>query len=381
MKKNYFKHAIVPLALLLSTGTAFSQSASPVADAEFCPAFSTSKHEKPQAMWSLLYNYDLAAVTGGNGNAAVCFINNEFWVSRWANDTLINISATGTLISKFKIAGVTGTRSLTTDGTSLYAGVNTGIIQKINPTTKTLAGTITAPGTIPNVRSLTYDATANSNAGGFWCSTWATDITQISMTGTQLNNILAADHMLTGMYGTAFDKNSPGGPFLWVFDQAYSAAKSDIIQINVATGMQYGVFHDVMSDVGLAAADTSGLAGGLHVAMAGPMVTIMGVLQGGPTNRLFGYEVNTTGINESSNANDFVSVYPNPVQDFTNIKVNKTDNSPASLQIIDMVGKVVFESTTVGLNNYINLSKYQSGLYFAKVTYKGNTFTTKLVKE
>ena len=380
MKKNYFKTSMISTALVLICGASFSQSVLQAIEADECPTVSTTKNEQPQAMWSLLYNYDLVAGTGGNGNAGVCLVNNEFWVSRWQSDTIINLTPTGTLISKFKIAGVTGARSLTTNGTDVFIGANTANIFKVNPTTKTLTSTIAVP-TVANVRSCTYDATANGNAGGFWVSTWATDIAQVSLTGAALTTVLAADHLLTGMYGTAFDKDSPGGPFLWVFDQAHGAAKSDIVQVSVATGMQYGVFHDVMSDVGLAAADTSGLAGGVHVTKVGSVVNIMGVLQGSPTNRLFGYEINTTGINENSNADNFVSVFPNPVKDFTNIAVNRTNNAPATLQIIDMLGKVVYETSNVGQNNYFNLSKYTSGLYFAKVIYNGETFTTKIVKE
>ena len=381
MKKNYVMYALIPCTLFFSSMISFAQSTAKVAGTDECPVTSVTKNEKPQAMWSLLYNYDLVAATGANGNAGVCFINNEFWISRWQSDTIINLSATGTLISKFKVAGVTGTRSLTTDGTSIYAGANTGNIYKIDPVAKTLTSTIVVP-TVPNVRSLTYDATANSNAGGFWASTWATDIAQVDMSGNALTStVLAADHGLTGMYGTAFDKTSPGGPFLWVFDQAHAATKSDIVQVDVASGMQYGVFHDVMSDVGSAAADTSGLAGGVHIVSVGSVVTIMGVLQGSPTNRLFGYEINTTGINEHNSAAGMISVSPNPVKDFTNIQFDRKNNGPATLQIIDMVGKVVYETSNVGLNNYFNLSKYQSGVYFVSITSNGQTSVTKLVKE
>jgi len=375
MKKNYLKMILIPCALIVSAGISTAQ----VAELDACPTFNLSKNEKPNAMWSVVFNYDLVASTGANENTGVCFVNNEFWVSKWQNDTISILNATGGFVQKIQVPGVYGTRSLTYDGSKIYAGVNTSMVQIIDPGTKTTSGTITAP--ITNVRSLTYDATANGGAGGFWGSSWGTDIVQFSKTGTTLNTLWSADHLLTGMYGTAYDGTSPGGPFLWVFDQASSIAKSDIVQINATTGFPMNVMHDVMSDVGATANDTSGLAGGLFFTTLNSVPTLMGVLQGRPTDRLFGYEINTTGIGENEALVGSVTVFPNPVVDFANIKVDRKNSNPATLEIIDMVGKVVYETSTVGANNYFNLSKYESGLYFARYTCNGQSYTTKLVKE
>lgn len=380
---------IFTLLSLIIAGTNFvsAQNEKKISDCEYAPVISGSvkNSQTPIAMgpvWNVLYNYDLFAATGANGNAGVCFLNNQFWVSRWASDTLLILDMSGNLVSKFTVAGVTGTRSLTTDGTFIYAGINTNSIKKIDATAKTLISSITAP--IANVRSLTYDATANSNAGGFWISTWGTDITQIDMNGTTLSTVPASSHALTGMYGTAYDKTSNGGPYLWVFDQAHNATnKSDIVQINIASQNQTAVFHDVMSDVGSTAADTSGLAGGLYVQMlSANTVAVIGTLQGSPTNRLFGYSfTNDVSVHENGNANNMVSIFPNPVKDLVNIHIDKKNNDEVQLQIFDVTGKAVFNKATRGLNNYINLSNYNSGLYFVRVTFQGNTYSTKLVKE
>jgi hypothetical protein len=385
MKKIFTKRNFFLCMITAFTGTTYAQNEKfASSECEAAPVLSSgittfSNPPSTQAMWSIVYNYDLLATVGANGNAGVCFVGNEFWVSRWATDTLYRLDATGAFLQKFTVSGVTGVRSLTTDGTFIYAGQNTNSIAKIDPTTKTVVSTITAP--VTNVRSLTFDPTVAG--GGFWASTWATDITQFDMAGTTGSIVSAASHGLTGMYGTAFDNVSYGGPYLWVFDQATSAAKSDIVQINVATQLQTGVIHDVMSDVGPAASDTSGLAGGLffYTNTSNSVLTIAGVLQGGPTNRLFGYEVGITGINENSNPDEFITVFPNPVKDMVNINVKKQNNDDVHMQIFDAMGKIVFDKNTRGQNNYINFSKQASGIYFVRTTFNGKTASSKFIKE
>ncbi len=382
MKKIFTKGGFLLSMFIAFTGSTFAQNER-IASTE-CEAAPTLNAQTqfqdhgPQAMWSIAFNYNLLTAAGSNGNAGVCFVGNEFWVSRWATDTLFRLDASGVFIDKFTIAGVTGVRSLTTDGTYIYAGMNTNSIPKIDPATKTVVSTITAP--IANVRSLTYDPTVPG--GGFWASTWTTDITQFDMSGITANVVAASSHLLTGMYGTAFDNASYGGPYLWVFDQAVSAGASDIVQINIATQTQTGVIHDVMSDAGPAGSDTTGLAGGLFFyTNASSMLTLAGVLQGGPSNLLFGYEVGTTGINENMNADEFINIFPNPIKDLVNINVNKHNNDDVHLQIFDAMGKIVFDKNTRGQNNYINFSKQASGIYFVKTTYNGKSATSKFIKE
>lgn len=340
----------------------------------------SSPHPESQTIWDVLYNYNLLTAVGANGNAAVCFTGTEFWVSRWNFDTLQTLDASGVLIQKFSIPGIysaaTGNvRSFTTDGTFLYAGVNTTSIKKIDPTTQTLAGTITAPAA---VRSLTYDPTANGGAGGFWLSNFATDITLISMTGATLNTIPAIQHGLTAMYGTAFDNYTPGGPYLWVFDQAFSAGTADIVQLDILNQLQTGVFHDVITDV----ADSIGLAGGIFLYPSPGTLALIGLLQGTPANRLFAYDLDVAvGINEIANSENFLTVTPNPSNTLVDIFVNKHNNDEVRLQIIDVIGKVVFDKKTRGLNNYINVSKYEHGVYFVKVYYKDQIYISRLVIE
>lgn len=258
--------------------------------------FITSAGER--ALWDIQFNYNLTTATAGDmGMAGACFFNNEFWVSRWGSDALYRFTATGILLSEFTIAGVTGVRSITTNGTNLYMANNTNTLYEINPMTQTLIGTITSSAPVTS-RFLTYDASLNSGSGGFWTGNFSTDIVAISMTGTVLSTIPAATHGLAGMYGAAIDPFTTGGPYLWVFNQG-GANNMELTQLQLPGGTPTGLTHDVMSDVGLAQSLTSGLAGGCFISnqIVPGEVTLGGIVQGTPDNVLFGYELTAPASN------------------------------------------------------------------------------------
>ncbi len=337
-----------------------------------------------QALWDVNYVYDLLAMGGTNGNAGCIFFNNEFWVSRWAQDTILLIDDMGNLLAKFSVPGLFGTggnaRSFTTDGTNIYAGNNTAAIQVIDPGTVSITSTIPVGGT---VRSLTYDPTANSGAGGFWYSNFSTDITLVSMAGAVLDVISTATHGLTAMYGSAFDNWTMNGPFLWVFDQG-GAGGADLVQINTTTKLQTGVIHDVNSDVGVQNASV-GIAGGVFLHVRNSQLEMSGVLQGNdpttPIDGLFGYDMDVTvGLSEIEGPKDFLNINPSVTSHMVNVNIDKQNNDPVQLQIMDAAGKLVFDKTTHGINNYINVSGYDNGMYFVRVIYDGEVITDRFIK-
>ncbi|MGL5889483.1 MAG: T9SS type A sorting domain-containing protein [Bacteroidia bacterium] len=331
-----------------------------------------------QTPWQVLFSYDITAAGAGIGNAGVVMVGPNFWIARWNSDTFSVISPTGSLLSQFRIIGIPGTRSLTTDGTNVYAGCNTAGIYKIDPITQTLITVINTP-SVPNVRYCTYDPTANSGAGGFWVGTWATNFTLVSMTGAVLGSIPASSHLLTNTYGLAYDGTSPGGPYLWAFNQDPSISSpynANLIQINIATGSQTSVIHDVTSDIGT----PSQPAAGVYVSTT--PFALYGVLQF-PPNYLFSYDIVgvNSGVNEALAAETMVSVWPNPATQTVNIRVNRTNNDQMQIQLVNALGQVVSSSTNVGLNNIYNLENLAAGVYSVLVTNNGVVYTTKLVKE
>lgn len=275
----------------------FSLSIAQVKDVSPDQKIAPPHPHQTDAIWDVLFNYNLQAISGGGlGKAAVCYIHtlDQIWVSYWNSSVstyILNFSPAGVLIDSFVIAGVTGARAFTFDGTTVYAGLNTTTIHRINPVTRTSIGTITAPQT---VRYLTYDPNANSGAGGLWLGNFTTNLQLISLTGTVLRTWPYASLGVTSIYGGAYDNYSPGGPFLWLWGQGGGAGQpQNIVQINPATGLPTGVQHDVLTDVGLG--NPSAIAGGLDCSrdLVPGKIALLGVLQGTP-DRLFAYEIAVT---------------------------------------------------------------------------------------
>lgn len=305
IKTKGMRCLLAALALLAFSGHSFAQENARGIASQNTPVIPLGAEASPNlaapsitpmtgtaALWDIQFNFNATDTTNGDlGMAGANWVNGEFWVSRWASDTLYRFDINGQLISEFTIAGLSGTRSFTTDGTNLYSGNASNTISIINPTTQTVTGTIASQASV-TARHCTYDSTLDNGNGGFWIGNFNTDIVSISMTGSVLSTIPAATHGLGGMYGSAFDNVSTGGPYLWVFHQG-GANQSEITQLQLPAGTQTGITHDVLSDVGANIGLTSGLAGGLFITdqIVPNQWTIGGLVQGTPSNTLFGYEL------------------------------------------------------------------------------------------
>ena len=235
-------------------------------------------------LWSIQLDVDPTTVFApATGLAGVGWTGSEFWVSKWADNNIYTADASGNMTGNFTIPGITGTRSITTDGVYMYIGANTSVIYQVNPITRQLMSSINT--NVANCRYLTYDPTLDNGAGGFWTGAYGSDITAVNMTGQTLSIISAATHGLSGIYGMAYDGYSTGGPYLWAFDQGGNNA--DIIQLTIL-GVPTGIMHDAQSD--LQGGIGGGTAGGLFICdnyMAGSK-SMIGINQG---LSLFSYEL------------------------------------------------------------------------------------------
>jgi hypothetical protein len=264
-------------------------------DAERAPTMSNVESNyaqgMPEAMWDLQFSYAVQDSLSGTGAlAGAVFFNGEFWASQWNSDSLFRFDASGQVIERFTINNLSGTRAITWDGTSLWMGNASTTIYEVNPISKTVLSQITVP---ENARYLTYDATANSGAGGFWLGNWSTDIYQVDMFGNTLSTIANITHGLSGMYGAAIDNSSIGGPYLWVHWQDGASSESEIAQLSLPGGTQTGISFDVTSVAGPA----NGLGGGLFItdqAVSGEY-TIGGLVQR-TSNTIFGLELDFAPI-------------------------------------------------------------------------------------
>ena len=290
MKHSFKVLAILTLAFALGAAQTMDRSPSKA-------PVSFPSGQNPAATFDLQFDYDANTVTGAAGNAAAIFFDNtaaggpQFWTSRWASNVLHRWNPNGTLIEQFTITGVTGVRGLTYDGQYLYASTNSATIYKIDPVTKTLAGTITCQGGV-TTRMITYDPVRD----GFWTSNFTGNISCVDRSGAVIATITST---LAAKYGSAYDPYTPGGPYLWVFDQTNTAGgpPQNLYQVDLNTLTFTGVTFDVLTRV--TTGGTAPIAGGLFISpgLVPSKATIGGLLQGGGTgadDRLFGLELATT---------------------------------------------------------------------------------------
>jgi hypothetical protein len=240
-----------------------------------------------QAIFDIQFNHAMGFPSG----VSCVYTGTEFWIGAWNKDSIYTLDPLGNVTAGFTIAGVgaaaSGVRAFAYDGTYIYAADNTTLIKKIDPASKTLLGTITAPST---VRGMAYDSTANSGAGGFWISNFNTSIVLVSMTGATLETITLGEHGVPSIYGIAFDPYTVGGPYIWAFGQGTSNPNDSakLHRISIPTHLHTGVVHDVNSDVAIPGA----IAGSVSITWRyDPMhYTLMGCTQDA-VNTLFGYEL------------------------------------------------------------------------------------------
>lgn len=84
------------------------------------------------------------------------------------------------------------------------------------------------------------------------------------------------------------------------------------------------------------------------------------------------------GINELTYLNN-LSIYPNPFENKFTIK--NTDKLKLSYEIFSMNGKLISADAIGELENEINLSDLQEGIYFIKLTHNGKSIVKKIVKQ
>lgn len=232
------------------------------------------------------FNYNVTSATGGGvGHAAVGFDGTHLWVARWASADIAILQADGTFVEVMQVAALSGIRSLTWDGSHFRAADATTTLPRIDPVTRTVVDTATAP---ISTRYASFDPTANGGAGGFWIGEFKTDILLIDLDGNTLQTLPASGFpALTGRYGIAFDNMSGPQPFLWVFSQT-PPSSSTLSIIDIGDGTARPNSQDLFAGLGL----TSALAGGLFLTdgLVPGERSLLALLQGTPDNILLGLQ-------------------------------------------------------------------------------------------
>ena len=83
----------------------------------------------------------------------------------------------------------------------------------------------------------------------------------------------------------------------------------------------------------------------------------------------------STGITEVVSLKDYVSIYPNPVQDVLNVSATGFDN----VEIVNFLGQVVYQNQVTNNSFQINTADLTDGVYFVRLIGE-NTVTKKFIK-
>ena len=189
------------------------------------------------------FEFDIAHLNPA-GTVALASDGEFFYIARYNNNQFTKLNLDGTSAgSNFTISGVNGLTTLAYDGRYFWGSLQTTSIHKIdmqaNPPAR--VGSINSPVAVTHC---TFDPTADDGNGGLWVGSWDTDIVLLSLTGTQIKRITAANHGLSGTIATAFDGVSPlGGPYLWTINS--DGNPPTIRQLHVESGKQTGHAHDL----------------------------------------------------------------------------------------------------------------------------------------
>jgi hypothetical protein len=80
--------------------------------------------------------------------------------------------------------------------------------------------------------------------------------------------------------------------------------------------------------------------------------------------------------------NDAVNVFPNPMTNFTNVRINLSEKTDVSLQVVDMTGKLamhkVYENQNGLFSIVLDASSLNAGTYVLKIN-AGEKYTTKKI--
>ncbi len=87
------------------------------------------------------------------------------------------------------------------------------------------------------------------------------------------------------------------------------------------------------------------------------------------------------GVNEIKNT-DYINVYPNPANETVTVLAIFNKSININIEIISQNGSVIYKENFVNkdyINQQINISKYEKGIYFLKIISEKNEYTKKII--
>lgn len=296
----------------------------------------------------------------------------DIYVSQWYGDLFARYDQAGNVLETFVIPGVGNVRDMAYDGQYYYGSPSDFYFYVLDLDNKVLIDTIHTSFTI---RGMAYDPVE----GVLWASErWSPMFYKMDMQGNILDSWYPSGVTLGSISGLAYDNHSANGPFLWGFSQ--DSTGEIIVKYDIATQSQTGNMIDLSS------ISMGGVAGGLfiHEMSQKNDATLGGLIQG---DMVFAFDLIyanmlVTDI-ESHDMITSLELYPNPVNDVLNIKINVDDRADLRCKILNQLGQVIQDqkvNVDASAIISINTDMLESGVYFVQIgNEKGYSVTKKFV--
>lgn len=251
----------------------------PDESAEYCNlSTSRSNGDQPSLMWDILFVFN--ATTGAQ--AAVGTDGYFIYTADWNGTGLHKYALDGSLVEDFTVQGAGEIRDFTFHDGLFYGTTNSGDILILDLLNHYLVGTISTG--LSNLRHIAFDPGLDGNNGGFWVGAWSTEY-QVRMDGSLIGQVNTFN--LSSCYGSAYDGDTYGGPFMWYADQGGNGV--DLYQFSIPSMQFTGFVQDATTIPGYM---TGSVAGGLEYGQnLFPMRnTLIGSIQQSP-NLLYVYDM------------------------------------------------------------------------------------------
>ncbi|MDG1476736.1 MAG: T9SS type A sorting domain-containing protein [Vicingaceae bacterium] len=103
--------------------------------------------------------------------------------------------------------------------------------------------------------------------------------------------------------------------------------------------------------------------------------------QSGGLTYFDGSDTIVTTIETETNIINEINLYPNPTNGLININFGKNNLKNATLQVIDLLGKVIQTEDVTTQKTTLNLNKYSKGIYLVKFSNENGNKIYKVIKE
>lgn len=77
-----------------------------------------------------------------------------------------------------------------------------------------------------------------------------------------------------------------------------------------------------------------------------------------------------------------IKIYPNPTKRFLRVDIQNSDSDISGhIEILSNIGKTIYKTSNISLNNQINLSDQPHGVYVMRINLNGYVSVWKIIKE